>query len=208
MSADNVHASLAANWDPEILEVYMAKTQQGEESDEAISSDESDSDVEFEEGPSLSAISEINIEPPSDIASDDSAFSSEDEFGEPESVRKQAMRRELALGRPGEEIMKMHLKDLAALHLSYMKQLDDADEEYAEMTDQPYVPIVRRAPVLGFDKPIARGPDLQEYILDLRKRSNKEVVGADSRKLFVEELVVLAQALFRRERQIKRLQNL
>ncbi|KAJ7071129.1 hypothetical protein C8F01DRAFT_1226254 [Mycena amicta] len=197
---------LAANWDPEIIAAYIAKTQH-EDSDEAMSSDESNSDVEFEEEPSLSAISDVAIDHPEDIASDDSAFSSDDEFADKEMVEKQAMRRELVLGRPSPAIMKMHPKDLHALHLSYMKQLDDADQEYAELTGQPFTAVVRRAPVSGLDNPVVRGDDLQTYILELRKRSNKEVVSTDSRQMLVEELVVLAQSLFRRERQIKQLQK-
>ncbi|KAJ6621632.1 hypothetical protein B0H10DRAFT_2215002 [Mycena sp. CBHHK59/15] len=128
---------LAANWDPEILAAYMAGVQKGEDSDEAMSSD-SESDVEFGEEHSLSSestvVSEFEIPHPSDIASDDSAFSSEDEFAEDAVLEMQAMRRELVLGRPSPAVKQMRTMDLQAMHLAYMKQLDDADEELAEIT--------------------------------------------------------------------------
>ena len=82
--------------------------------------------------------------------------------------------------------MKMYPKDLHALQLSYMKQLDDADEEYAELTGQPHNPLERRPAVLGLDKPVLRGdyPSLDAYIVSLRSRANKEVVSTDSRTCF------------------------
>jgi hypothetical protein len=94
------HNALAANWDPEILAAYMARIQQGEDSDDAMSSGDSDSEVEFEEETSLSsvstAMSDIVIPHPDDIASDDSAFSSEDEFADEAITEKQTMRREVS----------------------------------------------------------------------------------------------------------------
>lgn len=98
MSAQQ-HNPLAANWDPEILAAYMAKP--GEDSDEAMSSDESDSEVEFEGDTSMSSVttdhmSDIDIPHPADIASNDSAFSSEDEFAEESITQKQTMRREVS----------------------------------------------------------------------------------------------------------------
>jgi hypothetical protein len=94
------HNALAANWDPEILATYMAKVEKDEDSDEAMSSGDSDSEVEFEEENSLSsvstAMSDIAIPHPDDITSDDSAFSSEDEFAEESITEKQTMRREVS----------------------------------------------------------------------------------------------------------------
>ncbi|KAJ6509434.1 hypothetical protein C8R47DRAFT_25155 [Mycena vitilis] len=205
---------LAANWDPEILAAYMAKVQKDEDSDEAMSSgDSSDSEEEFEEESSLSsvsteAMSDIEIHHPDDIASDDSAFSSEDEYAEESFTERQTMRRELVLGRPAAEILQMRRKELSSMHLAYMKQLDDADEEIAELTGTPYQAMVRRQPVSGYDKPVEmQGKDVESFILELRKRSNKEVQSTESKKALVEQLVILAQALFRKERQIKHLQG-
>ncbi|KAJ7225614.1 hypothetical protein GGX14DRAFT_693571 [Mycena pura] len=200
------HDVLAANWDPEILAAYVAKVQNGDDSDDAMSSgDDSDSEVEFEEEPST--MIGIEIPRPDDIDSDDSAFSSEDEFAEKEIIETQTMRRELVLGRPTAAIMQMHARDLQSMHLAYMKQLDDADQELAELTGAPYCALVRREPVSGLDDPVVQGEDLEEYILELRKRSNKEISSTESRTVRIQELAVLAQALFRKERQIKHLQG-
>ncbi|KAF7347921.1 hypothetical protein MVEN_01550000 [Mycena venus] len=204
------HDALAANWDPEILAVYMARVEkEGDMEDEAMSSDESDgSDVEFEEENSMSTVmSDIQIAHPDDIASEDSAFSSEDEFAEESITEKQTMRRELVLGRPTPEILQMRQVELAQMHLAYMKQLDDADEEIAEVTGAPYQAIVRRQPVSGYDEPLEQGKDVEAFVLELRKRSDKEVHSTESKKDMIEQLVLLAQALFRKERQIKHLQG-
>ncbi|KAJ7786206.1 hypothetical protein B0H16DRAFT_1708410 [Mycena metata] len=209
MSAQQ-HNPLAANWDPEILAAYMAKP--GEDSDEAMSSDESDSEVEFEGDTSMSSVttdhmSDIDIPHPADIASNDSAFSSEDEFAEESITQKQTMRRELVLGRPTPEILHMRSVELCAMHKAYMKQLDDADEELAELNGVSFQALVRRQPVSGYDKPIEQqGDNIEGFVVELRQRSGKEIHSTESKKALVEQLVVLAQALFRKERQIKHLQ--
>jgi len=203
------HDPIAANWDPEILAAYMAGVQKGEDSDEAMSSGDSDSEVEFEEEVDSSmstAMSDIDIPHPEDIASDDSAFSSEDEFAEKSITERQTTRRELVLGRPTPAILEMRTIELKALHLGYMKQLDDADEELAEITGVPRPVFIRRQPVSGYDAPIEQGDDLEAYVVELRKRSDKEIVSMD-KEVSIQQLVVLAQALFRKERQIKHLQK-
>lgn len=93
------------------------------------------------------------------------------------------------------------------MHIAYMKQLDDADEEIAEITGVPYEAIVRRQPVSGYDEPLEQGDDAEAFVMELRKRSNKEVHSTEPKKAMVEQLVLLAQALFRKERQIKHLQG-
>ncbi|KAJ7357262.1 hypothetical protein DFH08DRAFT_954542 [Mycena albidolilacea] len=205
--------ALAANWDPEILAAYMAKVQrEDDDEDEAMSSgDSDDSDVEFEGDTSISsestALSDMELAHPDDIASNDSAFSSEDEFAEESITEKQTMRRELVLARPTPEILHMRQTELAQMHIAYMKQLDDADEEIAEITGVPYEAVVRRQPVSGYDEPLEQGDDVEGFVMELRKRSNKEVHSTESKKAMVEQLVLLAQALFRKERQIKHLQG-
>ncbi|KAF7339552.1 hypothetical protein MSAN_02169700 [Mycena sanguinolenta] len=203
------HDALAANWDPEILAAYMAKAQNEDDEDEAMSSSSSDSDSDFEEETSVSsiAVSDIEMAHPDDIASDDSAFSSEDEFAEESITEELNMRRELVLGRPTQAIMKMRQPELCRMHLGYMKQLNDADEEIAELTNVPYQPIVRRQPVSGYDEPLKQGDDVDAFVMELRKRSDKEVHSMESKKDTIQQLVLLAQALFRKERQIKHLQG-
>ncbi|KAJ7783677.1 hypothetical protein DFH07DRAFT_788728 [Mycena maculata] len=199
--------ALAANWDPQILAEYMAGVQKAEDSDESMSSGESDSEEEFEEESSMStAMSDIDIPHPDDITSDDSAFSSEDEFAEESITERQKERHELVLGRPSPAIMEMRVVDLKVLQLGYMKQLDDADEELAEITGVPSHVVVRRQPVSGYDAPIEQTADLEAYIQELRKMSDKEIVSTD-KKLLIQQVVTLAQALFRKERQIKHLQG-
>ncbi|KAJ7275149.1 hypothetical protein B0H12DRAFT_1227677 [Mycena haematopus] len=205
------HNPIAANWDPEILAAYMAKAQREDDEDEAMFSSDSDSDVEFEEETSVSsmstALSDVQMPHPDDVASDDSAFSSEDEFAEESITEKQTMRRELVLGRPTQAVLEMRQSELCQMHLAYMKQLDDADEEIAELTSVPYQAIVRRHPVSGYDEPLEQGDDLEEFVMELRKRSDKEVHSTESKKAMIQQLVLLAQALFRKERQIKHLQQ-
>ncbi|KAJ7932502.1 hypothetical protein B0H13DRAFT_2307652 [Mycena leptocephala] len=87
-----------------------------------MSSGDSDSEGEFEEENSLSSVS---------------TAISEDEFAEESITEKQTMRRELVLGRPTPAILHMRPVELSAMHLAYMKQLDDADEELAELTGFP-----------------------------------------------------------------------
>ncbi|KAJ7125676.1 hypothetical protein C8R43DRAFT_1029912 [Mycena crocata] len=159
------HNVLAANWDPNILAAYMDGVEKGEDSDEAMSSGDSDSEGEFEESSfSSSAImSDIEIPHPADIASDDSAFSSEDEFAEETITERQTTRRELVLGRPTAAIMSMRAVDLKEKHLEYMKQLDDADAELAEIIGVPAQVLIRRQPVLGYDAPVELGDDLEAY---------------------------------------------
>jgi hypothetical protein len=206
------HDALAANWDPEILAAYMAKVQSGDDEDEAMSSSDSDdSDVEFEQDTSMSSVSadmsDFQIPHPDDIASNDSAFSSEDEFAEESITERQTTRRELVLGRPTPAILQMRQIELTQMHLAYMKQLDDADEEMSEATNVPYQATVRRQPVSGYDEPLEQGDDVEAFVMELRKRSDKEVHSTESKKAMIEQLVLLAQALFRKERQIKHLQG-
>ncbi|KAK7064310.1 hypothetical protein R3P38DRAFT_3165333 [Favolaschia claudopus] len=206
---DQQHNALAANWDPEILAAYMAKAQTENDEDEAMSSSDSDdSDVEADTSMSSisTAMSDMEVPHPDDITSDDSAFSSEDEFAEESAVEKQVMRRELVLGRPTSEILKMRQTELSQMHLAYMKQLDDADEELAELTGVPYQAIVRRQPVMGYDEPLEQGEDVEAFVMELRKRSDKEIHSTESKKRLIEQLVLLAQSLFRKERRIKHLQ--
>jgi hypothetical protein len=96
--------------------------------------------------------------------------------------------------------------ELKSMHLGYMKELDDADEELAEITGVPRQILTRRQAVSGYDAPIELGDDLESYVVELRQRSDKEIVSVD-RKVSIEQMVVLAQALFRKERQIKHLQG-
>ncbi|KAJ7630832.1 hypothetical protein FB45DRAFT_548196 [Roridomyces roridus] len=201
------HNTVAANWDPEILAEYM---KEAEDSDEAMSSGESDDeDDEFDASFASMAHDgdlDLDIPHPEDITSDDSAFSSDDEFAEESITDKQRTRHELVMGRPSPAMLTMRPVDLKEMHIGYMKQLNDADAELSEMTGEQRPVIERRPVVSGYDAPIELGDNLEAYVTELRKRSDKEIVGVD-RKVSIQQLVVLAQSLFRKERQIKHLQE-
>lgn len=146
--------ALAANWDPEILKAYLDSVEKdhevgaGIDDEEAISTDEEE---EEEESSSVSSIfsmsaSQLAFHRPSDIASSDSAFSSEDEFGDDDDgVREEQLtRRELVLGRPTAQILGMRGREMREMQEGYMKQLDDADVEIAELTGEALVVVQRR----------------------------------------------------------------
>jgi hypothetical protein len=56
------------------------------------------------------------------------------------------------------------------------------------------------------DPPLEFGDDLGKLVLELRKRSDKEI-SSEGRGDSLRHLALLAQALFRKERQIKHLQG-
>lgn len=199
---------LPAYWPADILEQYLQgvwKDQEmGADEDDAMSTD-SESDSIFEEGSSITMSGDSNmsdisvIHHPDDIASDDSAFSSEDEFASDAIRDDMRVRRELVLGRPALTIVNLDRKELRDMHQSYMKQLDDADLELEELRA-----IARHdgAPIEAMMKTMAFVGIEEEVTLELRKRSSNEIFETD-RKLLVHQLVLLAQSLFRKERLIK-----
>lgn len=202
--------ALAANWAPEIIEAYMAQVQKerelGREEEEAMSSD---SEAEFDvsmSSTSSDTMSDIVAQRAIGIESDDSAFSSEDEFAPEKVLEIQKTRRELVLGRIPPEILQLHQKDLKDVHEAYMKQLDDADVEIEELTGVPRQVIIRRKAVCGLEEKMGdvEDGDVEGLVVELRKRSGKGIAEKDKRTL-LEQLVVLAQALFRKEREIKHL---
>ncbi|KAI0925256.1 hypothetical protein AcV7_005539 [Taiwanofungus camphoratus] len=208
-------SALAANWPPEILQAYLSSVQkehnEGHESDEAMSTDE-----EQEEGDSsatassvASAFSAVRLSEPAlrpgrdDIASDDDAFSSEDEFADDAIREEQRLRRELVLGRIPPQLLQLRPRALVDLHSEYMKQLDDADIELAELKGVAHRAIARRAVTTEYhEPPDVNGQDVVAIVRELRVRSRKDICDTDKEDL-VRGLVLLAQALFRKEREIK-----
>jgi len=174
----------------------------------------SDSEVEFEEESSISStssgmLSDIVGQRAVDIESDDAAFSSEDEFAEEELLESQKTRRELVLGRFTPQVLQLRQGDLKVMHETYMKQFDDADVELEELTGIPRQVITRHQSVIGLEEEMAdvEDGDTDGLVIELRKRSGKAIFETD-KKTLLEQLVVLAQALFRKEREIKHLQGL
>lgn len=216
--------NLPANWPADILDEYMVGVQKDCAMKNRINSlDENDaqfSDSEWEEesyfiassasAPSRSSQTPMVIDRCTFggdvIDSDDDAFSSDDEFGEAAIVENQRMRRELVLGRPSGAILDMTSHQLARHQESYMKQLDDADAERAERKGAELPPIVRRSSTDPTQKLEFATSDGEDYVAELRHRSWKEIFETE-RSLALVQLVTLAQALFRREREIKAFQN-
>jgi hypothetical protein len=207
-------AALAANWPPEILQEYLAGLQRDKErgiddddDDEAMLSDSDESDVEYDTS-MTSDVTEYHpsLHLPEDIASDDSAFSSDDEFADDKLRATMHMRRALVLGRPTPGLASMPQKDLMDMVEGYLKELDDADVELAEVTGGPVQSTQRRQNALEYRAPEPLPESALEQEKALRARSRKEWCDLDKKRV-MEELQLLAQALFRKERLIKRVRE-
>jgi len=214
-----IQSVLPAEATARVLEEYLASVtrsrESGYDSDEAMSTD---SDASFtEEGSSsfattssdvasaLSSLTLFDRVHTADIASDDSAFSSDDEFAEEGTRAEQLLRRDLVLGRPPQSLLRWRPHELNDLHESYMKQLADADVELAELTGVPNDVIVRRQVSVEYRaSPDMGGRDTAAVVRELRMRSSKEIADMEKPES-VRALVLLAQALFRREKEIKRI---
>lgn len=216
---DTIRSVLPADATARILEEYLASVTQsreaGYESDEAMSTDSEASFGDDDPGSSLATSSDVasalsnmtlfDALHTSDIASDDSAFSSDDEFAEEPIREQQRLRRGLVLARPPPSLLRMSARELNGLHDAYMKQLDDADVELAELTGTPNTAIVRRSVTVQYiAPPKLDGGDTATFVRELRMRSAKEIAETE-RPESVRALVLLAQALFRREKEIKRI---
>ncbi|KAF7968224.1 hypothetical protein HWV62_31601 [Athelia sp. TMB] len=209
MSAPS-HDTLAANWDPEILQEYMNGVQKDREAGLDKEEELSDSfgedsvDSSCSESSAVSGISFINGGQASDIASDDSAFSSDDEFADEQVREKQSVRRELVLGRADALATRSH-RELVEMRAAYVKQIEDAEIELAEVTGQSREVVAQHKNTDEMQVDIHNGDVSTDKILkELRQRSRKQVMEADRRQL-AEEVVLLAQALFRKEKIIKRM---
>lgn len=211
-SSDRERQMLAANWPEDILQKYLADVEKDREAgidDEELEDISSDEEMESVADSSftsnISHTSHISRIPfPDDIASDDDAFSSDDEFAEDDMRDKQRLRKELVLGRPPEELLGWSHKELVRMYEAYLKQLDDADAEVNELTASAREPLVRRGNTVEYKAPLkVDTEDIETAVKELRMRSPKEVIETESKGNLIQSLVILAQSLFRRERQIK-----
>ncbi|EPS99943.1 hypothetical protein FOMPIDRAFT_1016843 [Fomitopsis schrenkii] len=163
---DSIRSVLPADATARILEEYLASVTQsretGHESDEAMSTDSEDSFDGDDPGSfttssdvtsALSHMTLFDALHTSDITSDDSAFSSDDEFADDHIREQQQLRRALVLGRPPTALLRWSARDFSGLHEAYMKQLDDADVELAELTGVPKDVIVRRQVTIEYVAP-------------------------------------------------------
>lgn len=206
--------ALAANWDPDILAEYMASVERSRAENggvDALSGDESMStgsdsdDNDLSDAPSSPPSSHPSVFAnmrPADITSDDDAFSSDDEFATDTHRTTQLVRRALVLGRPSTHILAAHPKELIDMHEQYMRQLDCADDELAELKHVPSVQLARREIVSGYTPPVTLDGNPEDVVRELRMRSRKEIVETPRDDL-LRGLVLLAQAQFRKDREIK-----
>lgn len=81
----------------------------------------------------------------------------------------------------------------------YMKELDDADVEIVELTGGKLVVVQRRRSDEVVEKANVEGNDEDVIVAELKKRPSKGEA--------VRQLVLLAHALFRKERYIKSLRG-
>ncbi|KAH9840697.1 uncharacterized protein C8Q71DRAFT_721196 [Rhodofomes roseus] len=213
---NTIQSVLPADATARVLEEYLASAAQSRESgfdsDEAMSTDSSFID---ESSSSLATSSDVASAFSSltlfdrlhtgSIGSDDSGFSSDDEFADDEIRARQRLRKDLVLGRPPAALMRWRARELVDLHEAYMKQLADADVELAELTGVANDVIVRRPVTVEYRAPPdVNGQDTAAIVRDLRMRSAKEIADME-RPESVGALVLLAQALFRREKEVKRI---
>ncbi|KZT67529.1 hypothetical protein DAEQUDRAFT_387955 [Daedalea quercina L-15889] len=215
---DTIRSVLPADATARVLEEYLTSVSQSRESDydsdEAMSTDSEGSFIE--EGSSslatssdvasaLSRMTLFDMLHNADIESDDSAFSSDDEFAEDSIREQQKLRKDLVMGRSPALVLRWCPKELNDLHEAYMKQLTDADVELAELTGVPNDVIVRRAATIEYiAPPDVSGRDTAAIVRELRMRSSKEIAETEKPDS-LRALVLLAQALFRREKEIKKL---
>lgn len=187
-----------SHYPPELLQQYLASVDKAEESDEAEWSD-TDGTSEEEVDNALDSVAEqmktLQITVPTDIESDDSGFSSEDEFSGATVLADLKIRKSLILGRPSGELQEWKAKRVAEYYLGYVKQLNDADTEMDEVLN-------------GGGSASAAGTNTRSdddaSITELKKKTKAEIDGTE-RETVIRELVTLAQALFKKEKSIKKL---
>lgn len=189
-----------SHYPPELLQQYLASVDKAEESDEAEWSDTDGTATDDEpDNAALDTIAEqmktLQITVPTDIESDDSGFSSEDEYSEVTVLDDLRIRKSLILGRPSGELQDWKPKRVVDYYLGYVKQLNDADTEMDEVLSGG-----ESASALGTKK---RSND-DASLAKLKEKTKAEIEGTE-REAVIRELVTLAQALFKKEKSIKKL---
>jgi hypothetical protein len=215
-SVSTTHPDMS-NYPPELLASYLATVTQddatGIEEDEAMLTDpgsEADGDVSMEADHSPPTVSKelhslmrgSRIAPFEEaqthmlaIDSDDSGFSSEDEFTDEYTQWLQRARKDLVLGRTT-EIVQLKKDKLVELWEGYVRQVNAADIEIEELLDTCYRGSVTDPVDSG------NGKRTHKELDSCMGKEKKEVAMTDEPTL-VAGLVVLARALFEREKKIK-----
>ena len=218
MASSATHPDMS-HYPPELLASYLATVTQevaaGIEEDEAMLTDpgsEADGDASMGSDQITPIVSKelhslmrgSHIAPLEEaqthtlaIDSDDSVFSSEDEYTDEYTQWLQRVRKDLVLGRMT-EVVSLKKDKLVELWEGYVRQINAADIELEELLEISYRGRVT--------KPVAGGSG---------KRTHKEVdswMGKEKREVRMMDestlaagLIVLARALFEREKEIKHL---
>lgn len=131
------------------------------------------------------------------INSDDSGFSSEDEYTDEHTQWLQRVRKDLVLGRMT-EVVRLKKDKLVELWEGYVRQINAADIELEELLEIPYQGRVTK-PVAG-----GSGKRMHKELDSCMGKDKREVAMMDESTLAA-GLVVLARALFEREKGIKHL---
>jgi len=190
MSSTNVPDM--SHYPPELLAKYLEEN--APEEPEAEESDSSGWETDGEDEDAMEGIIKqmqtLDMAVPNDIASDDSGFSSEDEFTDEAVKDDLAIRRSLILGRPSTVLKDCEASKIVDYYLGYVKQLNDADTELEEL--------------LSGGGSASGAPPPSKDLASLTSRSKAEIQALEREDL-IRDLVLLAQGLFKKEKRIKKI---
>jgi len=212
----------------DIIAEYLLSIRDSEEENEAVSTEGEDalSDSNLATTPKSKSSSNSDIAEPfranspehgtdSDIRSGDEFFSSTDEFGDESTRQEQKDYQNIVLGDPPEYYVDYMSADVIGLRNGFLDDLDAADEELERLTGMPKQVIVAgeeddeyNSDEVENDDPalsalIEKYGQQERYVLYLRQQRRQEVEEEYMGTHLSGEVVLLAQALFRREREIK-----
>ena len=218
MASSTTHPDMS-HYPPELLTSYLAGVTQevaaGIEEDEAMLTDsgsEADGDarMEFDDipptlpkelhslmrGTHIASFEEAHAHTLA-IDSDDSGFSSEDDYTDEYTQWLQRVRKDLVLGRVT-EVVRLKKDKLVELWEGYVRQVNAADIEIEELLAIPY----QGRMINRVDSGSGRRAHTE---LDSCMGKEKREVAMMDESTLVAGLIVLARALFEREKKIKHL---
>jgi len=189
-----------SHYPPELLAKYLEENAPEEPEAEESDSSEWVTDGEEEEDVMegiTKQMQTLDIAVPTDIASDDSGFSSEDEFIDQAVKFDLAIRRSLILGRPSAVLKDWKANKIVDYYLGYVKQLNDADTELEELLNGG-------GSASGAPPPQKTRSSDKDDLASLTSRTKAEIQ-ALAREDLIRDLVLLAQGLFKKEKRIKKI---
>jgi hypothetical protein len=195
----SINAPDMSHYPPELLAKYLEENApeepEAEESDSSDWSTDREEDEDAMEG-IIRQIKTLDITVPTDIASDDSGFSSEDEFTDKAVILDLAIRRSLILGRPDAVLKDWKATKIVDYYLGYAKQLNDADTELEEL-------LSGGGSASGAPPPSKTRSSDKDNLASLTSRTKAEIQALEREDLIM-DLVLLAQGLFKKEKKIKK----